>query len=295
MIEVQKVTFRVPVVQGRARSLLANPLSILADFYRPYLKREVRTILSDITFELRDGDRLALIGRNGAGKTTLLRVLAGILMPTGGSVTVRGTVQSMLNVTLGFHSDATGLENIYLRGLSMGLSLNEIRHRVPDIVEFSELGDRIHDPLRTYSAGMRLKLGFSVVTSTRPNVLLMDEWLSAGDSHFIERARTRLWEQIDTSRVAVLASHSQSILRRVCNRGLVLDGGNACFFGPLEDALKFYDGIVRSPDASAQDKQTKRQNVKKQNARPDKIPTQVAAERTKSAVPTIKREIADSS
>jgi ABC-type polysaccharide/polyol phosphate transport system ATPase subunit len=244
-ISARNVTLRIPIVRKRISSLMANPLSLLADFYKPrQTKREIRTIIENLSFEVQHGDRLALIGRNGAGKTTLLRLLAGSFFPSRGTIKTMGTVHALLNISLGLRSEATGLENIYLRGLSMGMSLAEIRDKVPEIVEFSELGDSIYDPIQTYSAGMRARLAFSIVTSHAPNILLMDEWISAGDQYFVDKARDRLQAQIEVCRALVLASHSKAIIAEICSHGLVLDSGRGLFFGKIDDALKFYDEMA---------------------------------------------------
>jgi ABC-type polysaccharide/polyol phosphate transport system ATPase subunit/cyclophilin family peptidyl-prolyl cis-trans isomerase len=241
-IAVRNVSLRIPMRRKATNSLKADPLSLLASFYLPSkTRREVRTILDDLTFEVGDGNRLALIGRNGAGKTTLLRVLAGSVLPTRGSVERRGTVQALLNVSLGFRPEATGLENIYLQGLSMGMHLAQIRDTAPEIVEFSELGDAIYDPTRTYSTGMRARLAFAIATSHAPNILLMDEWIGAGDKYFVKKAQERLRAQIETCRALVLASHNNNIIKEICSHGLVLEAGRGMFFGKIDDALKFYD------------------------------------------------------
>ena len=241
-ISVDRLTLRIPTVRSRAKSLRANPLSLLADFYMPRQeKREVRTIIDDVSFEVEDGHRVALIGPNGAGKTTLLRLLAGSVFPTRGTIVTKGRVRALLNVSLGLQDAATGLENIYLRGLSMGLSLAEIRSMVPEIVEFSQLGEAIYDSMQTYSAGMRARLAFSIVTASVPNILLMDEWISAGDKHFVEKAQERLQAQINICRVLVLASHSEKVVSQICTHGLVLNSGRIIFYGKINDALKFYD------------------------------------------------------
>jgi ABC-type polysaccharide/polyol phosphate transport system ATPase subunit/cyclophilin family peptidyl-prolyl cis-trans isomerase len=241
-IIVSELTLRIPMRRNGRTSLRDDPLSLLANFYLPgKTKKQVRTLLDNISFEVGDGHRLGLIGRNGAGKTTLLRVLAGSLSPTRGSVKTTGVVQALLNVTLGLQEAATGVENIYLRGLSMGMTLAEIRNKIPEIIEFSELGEAIHDPLQTYSAGMRARLAFAITTSRSPNILLMDEWLGTGDRYFVQKAEDRLESQIETCRALVIASHSSSIIKQFCTHGLVMDAGQAMFFGKVDDALNFYD------------------------------------------------------
>lgn len=244
-ISVRNVTLRIPMVRKGGNSLLANPFSLLANFYVPgKTSREVRTILNDLSFEVTNGNRLGLIGRNGAGKTTLLRLLAGSMSPTRGTIVTRGRVQALLNISLGLRSEATGLENIYLRGLSMGMTLSELKERVPEIVEFSELGNAIYDAIQTYSTGMRARLAFSIVTSRAPNILLMDEWISTGDKYFVAKAQERLATQVAECRGLVLASHSRSVLSELCTHGLVLEGGRGIFFGNIADALNFYDEQV---------------------------------------------------
>lgn len=244
-ISARNVTLRIPTLHKGAGSILANPFALLASFYMPrQAKRELRTILDDVNFEVEDGSRLGLIGPNGAGKTTLLRLLAGSISPTRGSVVTTGKVQALLNIHQGFRLEATGLENVYLRGLCMGMTLAEIRSTIPEIVEFSELSDAIYDPMQTYSAGMRARLAFSIVTARTPNILLMDEWISAGDRFFVEKAQQRLQAQIEVCRVLVIASHSASILQEICTHGLVLDAGRNMFFGKIDDALKFYEHMT---------------------------------------------------
>ena len=243
-IAVRNVTLRIPLRRKGTNSQKLNPLSLLARLYKPEKARtEVRTIVDGASFEVHEGNRLGLIGRNGAGKTTMLRLLAGSIAPTRGSIEMRGTAQALLNLSLGFRPDATGIENIYLRGLAMGMDLTEIKEAIPEIIEFSELGDSIYDPIKTYSTGMRAKLAFSVATSRKPNILIMDEWISAGDKYFVERAQERLRAQVDTCRALVLASHSSSILQEICTHGLVMDAGRTLFFGKVDDALEFYDEL----------------------------------------------------
>jgi ABC-type polysaccharide/polyol phosphate transport system ATPase subunit len=246
-MSLREVTLRVPMVRKGSKSMTTDPLSMLATFYAPgKTRRELRTIVDNVSIEIEDGYRLALIGRNGAGKTTLLRLLAGSFTPTRGVIITRGQVQALLNLSFGFRGAATGLENIYLRGLSMGMTLQEIGEKLPEIVEFSELGDAVHDPIQTYSAGMRARLAFSLVFAHVPNILLMDEWISAGDRYFVAKAQERLEAHISQCRTLVLASHSKPILTEICTHGLVLDAGRVTYFGKIDDALKFYDDALPS-------------------------------------------------
>jgi ABC-type polysaccharide/polyol phosphate transport system ATPase subunit len=244
-ISVRNVAMRIPIMRRGKGSLMTDPLSLLASFYKPRkAQREVRTIIEGLSFEVEDGWRLALIGRNGAGKTTLLRLLAGSYHPTRGTIVSRGSIQALLNLSLGFRNSATGLENIYLRGLSMGMAMAEIQEKLPEIAAFTELGDAIHDPIQTYSAGMRAKLGFSIATSRDPSILLMDEWISAGDKFFMAKAQERLQSRVQSCKALVIASHNKNILSDICTHGLVLDSGQSLYFGKIDDALRFYDEMV---------------------------------------------------
>lgn len=194
--------------------------------------------LHKVTIELQRGDRLGVLGRNGAGKTTLLKVISGIMPPTGGKVRVEGRVASLITMTLGMDADATGWYNIMHQGRHMGLSDAEITQRRDEIVAFSELSDYIHVPMKAYSSGMQLRLAFSIATAFAPEVLVMDEWMSAGDAQFQAKAGERLRGLIGRSGVFVFASHSRQLLEENCNLGLVLERGKVKFFGPIYDALK---------------------------------------------------------
>jgi lipopolysaccharide transport system ATP-binding protein len=181
--------------------------------------------LSNINIELRDGDRLGVIGHNGAGKSTLLRTLAGIYEPSSGDFIRRGSIASLIDPMLGIELDATGLENITLRGLVMGLGKKKIEQITPDICEFSGLGEYLHMPVRTYSTGMLMRLAFSITTSVKADILLMDEWLSVGDAEFTERAEERMKEIVSNTGILVLASHSPDLIAKECNRVVKLDHG----------------------------------------------------------------------
>ena len=181
--------------------------------------------LADLSFEFSRGERIGLVGHNGSGKTTLLRVLSGIYEPVRGRLSVTGRVSSLLDLSLGMDREATGFENIVLRGVLLGLSTAAIQSKVDEIAEFSELGDYLSMPIRTYSSGMLLRLAFAVSTSVAPEILLLDEWLSVGDASFRDKAERRLLELIESSAIMVLASHDESLIKRFCSRMLRLEHG----------------------------------------------------------------------
>ncbi|TWG91591.1 lipopolysaccharide transport system ATP-binding protein [Mesorhizobium sp. J18] len=199
------------------------------------------TAIDGISFSLSAGDRLAVIGANGAGKTTLLKVLYGIFEPTSGSVEIQGRVDALFNINLGFRREATGRRNIELRGLINGWSKAEIDERMDEIIAFSELGEFIDMPFKLYSQGMGARLAFATATSFRPEILLMDEWIGAGDLNFQKKAKERMQTMVEAAGIIVLASHNPAILRATCSHGLVMERGKALFFGPLEDALAHYE------------------------------------------------------
>lgn len=181
--------------------------------------------LRDISLDIKAGDRIGLLGHNGAGKTTLLRLLGGVYEPSGGAMRVEGRVTSLIDVTLGMDFEATGYENILLRGLMLGIPRSEIRRLTPEIAEFSGLGNYLSMPVRTYSSGMVLRLAFSIVTSVHADILLMDEWLSVGDAEFVKKAENRLKALVDKASILVLASHNAKIIQDLCNITVSLEHG----------------------------------------------------------------------
>ena len=189
---------------------------------------------------LDDGDRLGLLGRNGSGKSTLLKVLAGIYQPSRGQVRVNGTVSSVFNASLGFLPAATGYENVYIRGALLGLSQAQMAERSQYIADFSELGEWLSRPVSTYSSGMALRLAFAITTSVEADILLLDEWLGAGDAEFVAKARTRMHELIAKSGIMVLATHNLQMMSSICNKVAVLDGGKIVLLGPVEEVIPEY-------------------------------------------------------
>ena len=181
--------------------------------------------LEDVSFEIHEGERVGIVGHNGAGKSTLLRALSNVYAPTAGRAEIVGEIGSLVDIGLGIDGEATGRENIFIRGALLGLKRREIEERFDEIVEFSELGEFSNMPVRTYSSGMHLRLAFAVATIIRPEILLMDEWLSVGDAAFNEKAEQRLSDLVKSSRILVIASHSRELIERTCNRAMWFEHG----------------------------------------------------------------------
>jgi len=213
--------------------------------------------LSDVSLRLGDGDRLGLIGHNGAGKSTLLRVLAGVYEPAGGRVAISGRVSPLFNTSPGLDMDDTGYDNIRTCGLLLGMTRDEIARKIPDIEQFSELGDYLSLPVRTYSTGMMTRLSFAIGTAIDPEILLLDEGLGAGDARFAERAARRVDELIARSRVLVLASHSTDLIRSMCNRAMLFESGRITAAGAVEEVIEIYDQLNQAATAAAAAAETK--------------------------------------
>jgi homopolymeric O-antigen transport system ATP-binding protein len=217
--------------------------------------------LTDINMQINYGDRVGLIGRNGAGKSSLLRILARIYRPTSGSLAIKGHITNLFDLNLGLNVEASGYDNIVSLGIMRGLSKREAQGLIEDVVEFTELGDFLHAPVRTYSSGMQMKLAFAVATAGHPEIILIDEVIGVGDNHFITKAQQRLQELVDRSHVLVLASHSDIILEQLCNKVAILDKGQLQFFGDVQEGLDFYntnvdnDSLMPSQPAAVMDKQ----------------------------------------
>jgi ABC-2 type transport system ATP-binding protein len=200
--------------------------------------------LSNLNLELRTGDRMALVGHNGAGKTTLLRVIAGIYEPVTGHVSKRGRIAPLFDVGLCMDPETTGYDNIYLRGLLLGLNRRQIYSRIDEIADFSELGTFLDMPIRTYSTGMQARLAFAISTSIEPDILLLDEGIAAGDAAFLTKANKRMHELVDKAGILVFASHSEEHLQRFCNKAVLLERGRVRNEGRLEEILSEYQTIT---------------------------------------------------
>jgi ABC-2 type transport system ATP-binding protein len=213
--------------------------------------------LDGITLDIPSGSRIGLIGHNGAGKSTLLRVLAGVYEPITGSADIDGTIATLFNATPGLNVDSSGRENIITCGLHLGLSLKEVRARAADIAEFTELGGYLDLPVRIYSAGMLMRLGFAIATSLEPDILLIDEGLGTGDAGFAVKAEARMRELAERASILVVASHSMALLNTLCTTGIVLEHGKIVAMGPIETVLSDYRAKVAA-DASTGDKNARR-------------------------------------
>jgi len=249
-LSLDHVTVDFPIYEANARSLKAR-LAVIGSGGRIGITQTGGVsieAIADLTIDLRPGDRLALLGHNGAGKSTLLRVMAGIYEPARGVVRHKGRVGALFDLALGMDPDATGWENILIRGLLAGLSRRAILAKRDEIGAFTDLGDYLSMPLRTYSSGMLLRLAFAVCTASAPDILLMDEWLSVGDAAFVERAEARMQEIVDNAGIVVLASHDPTLLARVCNKALLLEHGRVVMIGGMDETLAEYKRIQTHKD-----------------------------------------------
>jgi homopolymeric O-antigen transport system ATP-binding protein len=242
-IEIAGVSVFFPLYHGNSRSLKKTVLAAASGrLGRDKQSRIVVQALRDISFTLKSGDRLGLVGSNGAGKTTLLRTLAGVYEPVMGRMLVQGSLNAMLDVALGMNIDSTGRENIMLRGLYNGLTRAELVRLEDDVAEFTGLGDFMDLPVRTYSSGMAMRLGFAMATAIRPQILLMDEWFLAGDADFMAKARERLADVIRGAEILVLSSHQATIVQDWCTRVIWLDQGSIREDGLPKQVLESYLG-----------------------------------------------------
>jgi lipopolysaccharide transport system ATP-binding protein len=225
-ISLENVTVRFPIYDARQRSFKRAVMAAATG--GKLVGKSGHTVveaLRDINLEVAQGDRIALIGDNGAGKTTLLRVLAGVYEPEIGKIRVQGRVTSLLDSMLGMDLESTGYENMYLRGLFLGLKSKQIASLAEEIAEFSELGDFLNVPVRTYSSGMTLRLAFSISTIIKPEILLMDEWMSVGDEHFKHKAEERLEQFVSDAGILVIATHDHGLAERLATRRITMEHG----------------------------------------------------------------------
>ena len=244
-IDVRGACVDFPIFDAKTRSLkkaLLGTMGRAGGKIGTDSKVPIIEALRDITLSLRHGDRVGLVGHNGAGKSTLLRLLSGIYEPTRGSAQIAGKVAPVFDLGVGMDPEITGYENIIIRGLFLGMTRKQMQARTDEIAEFTELGDYLSMPLRTYSTGMRVRLALGVVTSIDPEILLLDEGIGAVDAAFLEKARDRLTALVERSGILVFASHSDEFLIELCSSALWLDHGQIRRHGDLRSVLSEYKG-----------------------------------------------------
>ncbi|KVD39651.1 ABC transporter ATP-binding protein [Burkholderia ubonensis] len=237
-IVAQDIVVEFPIYENSHRSLKKAVLNLTTGgrIGQDAGKHAVVRALDTLSFNFQHGDRIGLLGHNGSGKTTLLRTLSGVYAPVRGELHVRGKIASLLDVSMGLDPDATGFENIYLRGILDGLKPARIRSKIDEIADFSELGEYLNLPVRTYSSGMMLRLAFAISTSVEADILIMDEWLSVGDAAFSAKAAQRLETLVDQSSILILATHDPGLVSRVCTRQLLLEHGKIVRDEPVQAA-----------------------------------------------------------
>lgn len=246
LIDFKGVGIDFPIFNSTGRSLKKRLMSVATGGRLNADPSGVVVVraLENLNFTFKDGERVALLGHNGAGKTTLLRVLSGVYAPTFGIADIKGKVGSLIDISLGIDPEAPGLENIYIRGRLLGMSAAEIKAKTPEIIEYSELGDFIDMPVRTYSSGMHMRLAFTISTTLRPEILLMDEWLSVGDEGFKHKAEARMNDVVQSTRILVVATHSRELAMKSCTRALWLEHGAIKMDATPEEVCNAYFGPV---------------------------------------------------
>jgi len=201
--------------------------------------------VSNISFEIEKGESVALFGHNGAGKSTVLKMITGVSHPNGGIIRVNGRVSALLELTAGFNLDMTGVENIYFRGELLGMTTEEVKKVEQDIIDFADLGVYIDRPVRTYSSGMKARLGFALNINIKPEILIVDEALSVGDAVFQKKCRDKVDELVKEGVTFLFVTHSTASAKKFCKRGIVLKKGHIIFDGKIDDAVKVYNDIIK--------------------------------------------------
>ncbi len=247
-IRLRNVSVNYPIFDVKGRSIRHDLVRISIGGListEETVKHVEVTAMRDVSLEIAAGDRVGVVGHNGAGKTTLLRVISGVFEPLHGHVEIEGHVVPLIDVMVGMDPELTGFDNIRLRGLFLGMSAQQIEALVPDVVAFSDLGNFLSMPVRTYSAGMRTRLGFAIATAVTPDILVLDEMIGAGDASFMERARKRLHDLFERASILVLASHDESNIRRFCNKAILMHHGKLLEVGGVDQIMTAYAQLSR--------------------------------------------------
>lgn len=222
------------------------------------IKPKLKKATDDVSFTIREGESVALFGRNGAGKSTLLKMITGVTYPTSGEITVNGRVSALLELTAGFDPEFTGRENIFFRGQLLGIDEKEVKAMEDEIIEFADLGDYIDQPVRTYSSGMKARLGFAINANIKPEILIVDEALSVGDKEFRQKCNKKINEIVDTGATFLFVTHSTNVARNFCKRGIVLKMGRIIFVGEINEAIDFYEDFLQKARNARMAKESKK-------------------------------------
>ncbi|HUH57773.1 MAG TPA: ABC transporter ATP-binding protein [Pseudomonadales bacterium] len=240
MSEIQVVNL------GKAYKTYPSQWARLAEWLIPNSKprHELKWVLTDISFHIKPGEALGVVGMNGAGKSTLLKILTGTTQATSGHLSATGRVAALLELGMGFHPDFTGRQNVYMAGQLLGLSMEELHTLMPSIEAFAEIGEYMDHPLRTYSSGMQMRLAFSVATAQRPDILIVDEALSVGDSYFQHKSFDRIRQFRKEGTTLLIVSHDRQSIQSVCDRAILLNKGNLVMEGPPEEVMDYYGAMM---------------------------------------------------
>ncbi|UNM06475.1 MAG: ABC transporter ATP-binding protein [Holosporaceae bacterium] len=241
VVSLKKVSVDFPIFNGEKFSLRSTIINKLGG----QLAEENDSVssvkaLKDITFDVQKGDRIGLVGHNGSGKSTLLRTIAGIYTHTSGELRVSGNVSTLFDIGSGFNDEMTGNENLFFGALVYGNSFKKAKESMTAMQEFTELGDYLNLPMRTYSQGMKTRIGFAVATNFEPEILLIDEVFGAGDKDFFEKSKKRIESLVEKSNALFLASHSDDLIRKFCNKAILMSHGEMKAFGAVEDVFSLY-------------------------------------------------------
>ena len=250
-IKFNKVTNRYKLFKDDRQRLHA--------VFNKRIKPTIKEAISDMSFEVKKGESVALFGRNGAGKSTLLKMITGVIYPTAGKIDVNGRVSALLELTAGFDPDFTGRENIYFRGQLMGIPSHEIKKLEDDIVEFADIGAYMDQPVRTYSSGMKARLGFAINANVQPEILIVDEALSVGDKAFRLKCNQKIRDILKSGEVTFLfVTHTTEVAKDFCQRGMVLKDGRLIFDDDVDKAAVFYEEMVDAEIAATKKKKKKK-------------------------------------
>lgn len=241
-IDLRNVSVEFPIFNLNARSLKKHLIKIATggSIVKDANEHVVIKALNNVSFSIKHGERVGLIGHNGSGKSTLLRLLSMIYEPTRGDIRIDGHVSPLLDFATGIEAELTGYDNIFTRGVLLGLTREQIKRQIEDIAELTGLGDYLAMPVRTYSSGMKIRLAFAISTSIQPEILLIDEVFGAGDASFVETARNRMISLLDQSSIVVMATHSDVLMKEFCSKALVMERGSVVYFGEVDEALERY-------------------------------------------------------